>query len=50
MKLKATTMKLENVKGKLKHAIYAMEVYKKSIVQLVTEIEKQKQSIQQSVI
>jgi hypothetical protein len=29
--LKATTNKLENVKGKLKHVIDAMEVYKQSV-------------------
>jgi hypothetical protein len=28
IKIKATTNKLENVKGKLKHAINAMEVHK----------------------
>jgi uncharacterized protein YgiM (DUF1202 family) len=50
IKLKATTTKLENVKGKLKHAINAMEVYKQSVDQLVIEIEKERQSIQQSVI
>jgi uncharacterized protein YgiM (DUF1202 family) len=48
--LKATTNKLENVKGKLKHAIDAMEVYKQSVEQLVIDIKKKKQSIQQSVI
>jgi hypothetical protein len=31
IKLKATTTELENVKGKLKYAIDAMEVYKQSI-------------------
>jgi hypothetical protein len=46
IKLKATTAKLENVKGKLKYAIDAMEVYKQSFEQLVIEIEKEKKSIQ----
>jgi hypothetical protein len=50
IKLKATTMELDNVKGKLKHVIDAMEVYKQSIEQLVIEIEKEKQGVQQSVI
>jgi hypothetical protein len=31
IKLKATTTELENVKGKLKHAIDVMEVYKQSV-------------------
>jgi predicted transcriptional regulator len=44
---KATTTKLENVKGMLKHAIDAMEVYKKLVDQLVIEIKKKKQSVQQ---
>jgi predicted transcriptional regulator len=39
---KATTTKLENVKGMLKHAIDAMEVYKKLVEQLVIEIKKKK--------
>jgi hypothetical protein len=47
IKLKATTTEMKNVRGKLKHAIYTMEVYKQSIEQLVIEIEKDKQSIQQ---
>jgi hypothetical protein len=38
------------VKGKLKHVIDAMEVYKQFVEQLVIGIEKEKQSIQQSVI
>jgi predicted transcriptional regulator len=46
IKLKETATELENVKGKLKHVIDAMEVYKQSVEQLVTEIEKEKQSIQ----
>jgi uncharacterized membrane protein len=46
IKLKVTTMELENVKGKLEHAINVMEVYKQSVEQLVIEIEKEKQSIQ----
>jgi hypothetical protein len=50
IKLKATTTKLENVKGKLKHDIDALEVCKQSVEQLVIEIEKEKQSVQQSVI
>jgi uncharacterized protein YgiM (DUF1202 family) len=50
IKIKATTTELENVKGKLKHAIDVMEVYKQSVEQLVIEIEKEKQSVQQSVI
>jgi hypothetical protein len=31
IKLKATVIELENVKGKMKHAINAMEVYKQSV-------------------
>jgi hypothetical protein len=31
IKLKATTTELEYVKGKMKHAIHAMEVYKQSV-------------------
>jgi hypothetical protein len=46
IKVKATTTELENVKGKLKHAIDSMEVYKQSVEQLVIKIEKEKQTIQ----
>jgi hypothetical protein len=35
------------VKGKLKYAINAMGVYKQLVEQLVIEIEKEKQSVQQ---
>jgi hypothetical protein len=46
IKLKATTIELENMKGKLKHAINAMEVYKQSVEKPVFEIEKEKRSVQ----
>jgi hypothetical protein len=34
------------MKGKLKHVVDAMEVYKQSVEQLVIEIKKEKKSIQ----